>query len=55
MAQITDELIRELKKSGGIMVYPSGNSLWREKKIAPDRFEKEEFPGFAFVPYVDLV
>ncbi|MEK7541626.1 MAG: methyltransferase domain-containing protein [Patescibacteria group bacterium] len=46
---------REQMKIGGIMVYPSGNSLWREKKIAADRFKKEEFPGFAFVPYMDLV
>ena len=45
---------REQMKIGGIMVYPSGNSLWREKKNAPNKFEKEEFPGFAFVPYVDL-
>lgn len=43
---------REQLKIGGILVYPSGNSLWREKKIASDRFEKEEFPGFVFVPYV---
>lgn len=43
---------REQLKIGGILVYPSGNSLWREEKIASDRFKKKEFPGFVFVPYV---
>lgn len=43
---------QEQLKTGGIMVYPSGNSLWREKKTAPGVFQKEEFPGFAFVPFV---
>lgn len=43
---------REQLKVGGILLYPSGNSLWREKKVASDRFEKEEFSGFVFVPYI---
>lgn len=43
---------REQLKMEGILVYPSGHALWREKKKAADRFAREEFPGFAFVPYV---
>jgi len=42
---------REQLKIGGRLVYPSGHSLWREKKAASDKFTKEEFPGFVFVPY----
>lgn len=43
---------REQLKTSGILVYPSAQSLWRERKTAGDTFEKEEFPGFAFVPYI---
>ena len=43
---------REQLKIGGVLVYPAGHSIWREKKVASDKFEREEFPGFVFVPYV---
>ncbi|KKQ88140.1 MAG: Protein-L-isoaspartate(D-aspartate) O-methyltransferase [Candidatus Curtissbacteria bacterium GW2011_GWC2_38_9] len=43
---------REQLKIGGILVYPSKQALWREKKIFSSQFEKEEFYGFVFVPYV---
>lgn len=46
------EAWREQLKTGGILVYPCGNSLWRERKVEADKFEQEEFPGFVFVPYV---
>lgn len=42
---------REQLKVGGMLVYPSGHSVWREKKTGPEKFQLEEFPGFAFVPY----
>lgn len=43
---------QEQLKIGGIMIYPSAGSIWRERKIAPDKFSRENFPGFVFVPYV---
>ena len=42
---------REQLKTGGILVYPSGHSIWQERKFSPSEFEKREFPGFIFVPY----
>lgn len=42
---------REQLKIGGILVYPFGHSLWREKKTGPEKFQAREFPGFVFVPY----
>ncbi|MBI3983759.1 protein-L-isoaspartate(D-aspartate) O-methyltransferase [Candidatus Microgenomates bacterium] len=35
---------------GGIMVAPVRSSVWKVIKTEPDRFEREEYPGFAFVP-----
>jgi protein-L-isoaspartate(D-aspartate) O-methyltransferase len=51
---------REELKIGGRLVYPKDGSLWKETKLlggtAPVRrnpkFKKEEYPGFAFVPFV---
>ncbi|OGZ45709.1 MAG: hypothetical protein A3C84_04540 [Candidatus Ryanbacteria bacterium RIFCSPHIGHO2_02_FULL_48_12] len=43
---------RDQLKGGGVMVYPSHESLWRETKRAGGDFAVEEFPGFAFVPFV---
>ncbi len=42
---------REELKDGGIMVYPSGGSLFRETREGGE-FRKEEFPGFEFVPFI---
>lgn len=43
---------QEQLKIGGRLVLPVANSLWLFVKKAKDKFEKEEFPGFAFVPLV---
>ncbi len=57
-AASTDEIPEEWKKqlkAGGIIVAPIGTSIWSyKKKVAQDaeQFEKIEFPGFAFVPFV---
>lgn len=39
-------------KDGGILVYPSGSSIFREIKKGAS-WKKEEFPGFAFVPFIE--
>ena len=38
---------------GGRMVYPKGNALVLEVKKPNGSFEVREFPGFAFVPFVE--
>jgi protein-L-isoaspartate(D-aspartate) O-methyltransferase len=38
---------------GGRMVYPKGNSLMLEIKKPDGSFDKKEFPGFVFVPFVE--
>lgn len=43
---------RKQLKIGGTLVYPSGHSLWREKKGTAGKWIQEEFPGFVFVPYL---
>jgi protein-L-isoaspartate(D-aspartate) O-methyltransferase len=47
---------REQLKTGGRLVYPQNGSLWKETKLLggeTSKFKKEEFPGFAFVPFVE--
>lgn len=46
---------REQLKIGGRLVYPKNGSLWKETKLGGEtsKFKKEEFPGFAFVPFVE--
>ncbi len=39
-------------KTGGILVIPVRNSIFRFKKISETYVEKEEFPGFVFVPLI---
>lgn len=41
---------REQLGSGGIMLYPHRHSLIVEKKTG-ENFERDEFPGFVFVPF----
>lgn len=38
--------------SGGVMVAPLSGSLWRWQKDEGGRISAEEFPGFAFVPFI---
>ena len=39
-------------KIGGVIVAPIGSSIWKFTKKKDNDFEKEEFPGFAFVPFI---
>ena len=44
---------KEQLKIQGIIVTPIKNSIWMFKKGLPDQeFEKTEYPGFAFVPFI---
>ncbi|MDP2629433.1 MAG: protein-L-isoaspartate O-methyltransferase [Candidatus Harrisonbacteria bacterium] len=43
------EAVRQLAKKG-TMVIPIQNSLWKIYKNEKGELEREEFPGFAFVP-----
>jgi protein-L-isoaspartate(D-aspartate) O-methyltransferase len=50
-----DKLPKELMKQltiGGIGVFPVRNSLWKVSRRSGDQFDKEEHPGFVFVPLV---
>ncbi len=41
-------------KVGGRIVCPIGNSIWLFIKESDNNFEKIEYPGFAFVPLIQL-
>ena len=43
------ELVKQLKV-GGRLVLPIENSIWVIEKVSEDKIEKQEFPGFVFVP-----
>jgi len=47
--EIPEELIKQLKV-GGVMVVPVLNSVWKIKRVSESGVEKEEYPGFVFVP-----
>ncbi|HHD83696.1 MAG TPA: protein-L-isoaspartate O-methyltransferase [Campylobacteraceae bacterium] len=49
--EIPEELFTQLK-TGGILVIPVQNSIFRFKKISDTKVEAMEFPGFVFVPLV---
>lgn len=40
--------------SGGIMVVPMRGSVWKIAKEQNGHVEKEEYPGFAFVPFISF-
>ncbi|MBI4136338.1 MAG: protein-L-isoaspartate O-methyltransferase [Candidatus Vogelbacteria bacterium] len=42
----------EQLKVGGRLVAPVDSTIVLVRKLAPDKFEREIFPGFAFVPFV---
>ncbi len=46
------EVWRKQLKIEGIMVYPMRESIFKEVKKEDNLFEKQEFPGFVFVPFV---
>jgi protein-L-isoaspartate(D-aspartate) O-methyltransferase len=35
---------------GGIMVIPLGSSIWKIQRVGDDTWNREEYPGFRFVP-----
>jgi len=39
-------------KTGGILVIPMGESIFKFTKISEKEVEKEEFYGFVFVPLI---
>ena len=54
-ASIQDQIPQTWKeqlKIQGIIVAPIKNSIWMFKKINDQEFEKTEYPGFVFVPFV---
>ncbi|MDP1884525.1 MAG: protein-L-isoaspartate O-methyltransferase [Candidatus Moranbacteria bacterium] len=54
-ASVNDEIPQALKdqlKIGGKMVIPYRNSIIYLEKESADKFYKEEFPGFTFVPFI---
>ncbi|PIR57834.1 MAG: protein-L-isoaspartate O-methyltransferase [Parcubacteria group bacterium CG10_big_fil_rev_8_21_14_0_10_38_31] len=55
-AASTDKIPEEWKRQlnvGGIIIAPISLSLWRYKKNEDGSFKEEEFPGFAFVPFIE--
>jgi len=49
--EIPEELFTQLK-TGGILVVPVKNSIFRFEKISDEKIKAEEFPGFVFVPLI---
>ena len=49
--EIPDELFGQLE-TGGILVIPVRNSIFKFKKISDTQIEQEEFQGFRFVPLI---
>lgn len=43
---------REQLKIGGRLVYPKDKSVFKEIKTGEKDFSQEEYPGFAFVPFI---
>jgi protein-L-isoaspartate(D-aspartate) O-methyltransferase len=46
------EAWREQLKTHGILVYPKDTGVYKEIKKDNNKFEKEFYPGFVFVPFV---
>ena len=43
---------RAVLRNGGVLVYPSNGVIRREHKHSEEEFDIQEYPGFAFVPFV---
>lgn len=54
MVDDVPEALKKQLKVGGMMVIPVHNDIWYLEKRGEDDFYKEEFPGFAFVPLVQI-
>lgn len=50
--QKVPESWRKALREGGVLVYPNRGVLKKERKLANGKFAVEEYPGFAFVPFV---
>src|SRR3989344_1098366 len=44
---------REQLKAGGVILYPKDGSIFKETKNEEGGFAVDEYPGFAFVPFVE--
>jgi protein-L-isoaspartate(D-aspartate) O-methyltransferase len=44
---------RDQLRTNGILVYPKGNSIYKEIKLENGKFDKEYHSGFAFVPFIE--
>lgn len=51
-APVIPEALKQQLKAGGRMVIPVKSSIKLLKKISDHKFEQEDYPGFAFVPFV---
>lgn len=49
--EIPETLFDQLKV-GGVLVVPVQNSIFKFTKISPTEIQREEFPGFVFVPLI---
>ena len=49
--EIPESLFDQLK-TGGVLVIPVRNSIFRFEKISDNEVKKEEYPGFVFVPLI---
>ena len=43
---------RAVLRNGGVLVYPSNGVIRREHKHSEEELDIQEYPGFAFVPFV---
>ena len=44
---------RSQLKVGGKLVYPQGSSIYKEVKLNDSEWQVNQYPGFAFVPFVN--
>ena len=52
-AECVPSVLKEELKIGGKMVIPIRNSIWYMEKKEENKFYKEEYPGFEFVPLIE--
>ena len=54
-AEVTEvpKVWRAQLKVGGKLVYPQGGSLYKETKLKGGEWKVNQYPGFAFVPFVN--
>lgn len=52
IAELPMDLVQQLK-SGGRMVIPIGNTIWKIEKHTDTSLKIEKYPGFTFVPLIE--